>query len=173
MFDTYRVIGRCVVAALLLGGAVGGVPCAVADTGPVIVIPGRPGVPVMMDGRDVSYAVVEGDWGLGKGNHPVPNVIYGWTVVPTAPTARYFPHTGRLPGYGRYEIDPGPQRELPPPAESYQRTWAIESQPTPATENPPYPPPQVNISPPDRYNQPPGMMPYPGSGPMRGHPPRY
>src|SRR5215471_2406285 len=36
-----------------------------ADMGPVIVVPGRPGVPVMVNGRDVSGAVIEGDWGLG------------------------------------------------------------------------------------------------------------
>ena len=37
-----------------------------ADSGPVIVIPSRPGVPVIINGRDASYAVVEGDWGLSR-----------------------------------------------------------------------------------------------------------
>ena len=36
------------------------------DIGPVIVVPGRRGVPVMVNGQDVSGAVIEGDWGLGQ-----------------------------------------------------------------------------------------------------------
>ena len=38
-----------------------------ADSGPVIVIPSRPGIPVVINGRDASYAVVEGDWGPHQG----------------------------------------------------------------------------------------------------------
>ena len=41
---------------------------AFAGGGFDIVIPGRPGVPIIINGVDASYAVVEGDWGLGKGN---------------------------------------------------------------------------------------------------------
>ena len=50
---------------------------AVADSGPVIVIPSRPGVPLIVNGRDISYAVLEGDWGLGKGVHVQPTVYPG------------------------------------------------------------------------------------------------
>ena len=39
---------------------------AYAGEGFDIVIPGRPGVPIIINGVDVSYAVVEGDFGLGK-----------------------------------------------------------------------------------------------------------
>ena len=39
---------------------------ALADNEPVIVIPGRAGVPVMMYGVDVSGAVIEGEWGLNR-----------------------------------------------------------------------------------------------------------
>ena len=39
-------------------------PARADEEGPVIVIPTRPGVPVVINGRDASYAVVEGDWGL-------------------------------------------------------------------------------------------------------------
>ena len=48
---------------------------AFAGGGFEIVIPGRPGVPIIINGVDASYAVVEGDWGLGKGTHvePTPN----------------------------------------------------------------------------------------------------
>jgi len=31
---------------------------------PAIVIPGKIGVPVLIDGADASFCVVEGDWGL-------------------------------------------------------------------------------------------------------------
>ena len=41
---------------------------AFAGGGFDFVIPGRPGVPIIINGVDASYAVVEGDWGLGKGN---------------------------------------------------------------------------------------------------------
>ena len=44
--------------AILIGTAA----TAVADTGPLVVIPGKVGVPVIINGRDVSYAVVEGEW---------------------------------------------------------------------------------------------------------------
>ena len=40
---------------------------AFAGGGFDIVIPGRPGVPIIINGVDASYAVVEGDWGLGRG----------------------------------------------------------------------------------------------------------
>ena len=39
---------------------------AFAGGGFEIVIPGRPGVPVIINGVDASYAVVEGDWGLAR-----------------------------------------------------------------------------------------------------------
>ena len=35
-----------------------------SETGAVLVIPGRAGVPIIINGVDASYAVDEGDWGL-------------------------------------------------------------------------------------------------------------
>ena len=43
----------------------------------------------------------------------------------------YFPSLGRRPGYGRLEIEPAPDRELPKPAESYWRQWESQSAPVP------------------------------------------
>jgi hypothetical protein len=43
----------------------------------------------------------------------------------------YFPMTGREPAYGRREIEPGPDRRLPPPAPSYRRSWSAESRSAP------------------------------------------
>ena len=58
---------RAVLALAVLAGTAG---VAWAESnGPVIAIPGRPGVPVIINGVDASYAVVEGDWGLDKGVH--------------------------------------------------------------------------------------------------------
>jgi hypothetical protein len=47
-----------------------------------IVIPGRPGVPIIINGVDASYAVVEGEWGLGKGEQVQPTVYGGRYVDP-------------------------------------------------------------------------------------------
>src|SRR5262249_20678613 len=91
---------------------------AQAGEAPAIVIPSRPGVPVIINGGDASYCVVEGDVGLARPglrvtvvacppNHPIPSY-----------EGSYFPAFGRRPGYGRLEVEPPPDRELPKPAES-------------------------------------------------------
>ena len=57
---------------------------AFAGGGFDIVIPGRPGVPVIINGVDASYAVVEGEWGLGQGNQVQPTVYGGRYIDPGA-----------------------------------------------------------------------------------------
>src|SRR5260370_41817817 len=92
---------------------------ALAGEGVDLVIPGRPGVPVIINGIDVSYAVVEGDFGLGKGFHKQPT-IYGGRYVDYAPNVgHYYPSAGHVPGYGRLEIQPPPNRKRPQAAESH------------------------------------------------------
>jgi len=98
---------------------------AVADTGPVVVIPSRAGVPIVIDGVDASYAVVVGDWGLGKSIHVQPTIYGGWPAAQPRPAGHYFPRTGIRPGYGRYEIRT-PPRSLPGDG-SYYRSWSTES----------------------------------------------
>jgi hypothetical protein len=103
-------------------------PARAADSGPVIVIPSRPGVPIIINGRDASYAVVEGDWGLSRpGAVPV-------TIVGPAPyvrfrreTRRNYPRYGVAPERGRNEVEPPPDRLLPEPAESFSRSWSTQS----------------------------------------------
>ena len=56
----FLAVGACAASPSLAAAP------ARADSGPVIVIPSRPGVPVVINGRDASYAVVEGDWGLAR-----------------------------------------------------------------------------------------------------------
>ena len=125
-------------AALMMGTALP----AMADAFN-IVVPGRPCVPVVIDGRDASYAVIEGEWGLGRGRATQP-VVYGGFRGPYVerPVGAYYPSAGRLPGYGRLEIEPPANRPLPRPAESYQNSWSAQSAP-PQMQIPATPPPII------------------------------
>src|SRR6202023_3396593 len=73
---------RFVHAAVLL--AVSASP-ALAQRGPVIVIPGRPDVPILENGVDISWSVVEGEFGLDRPGQVTPTVIYRLPppVIPT------------------------------------------------------------------------------------------
>ncbi|MEH2502330.1 MULTISPECIES: hypothetical protein [unclassified Bradyrhizobium] len=122
---------------------------AFAGGGFEIVIPGRPGVPVIINGVDASYAVVEGDWGLGKGTHVEPTVYGGRYVDPVPRVGHYYPSAGRMPGYGRLEIEPPANRRLPQPAESYHQSWSAQSAPLPAQSNVPVDPPEIIYAPRD------------------------
>jgi hypothetical protein len=107
-----------------------------ADEGPVIVVPSRPGVPVIINGVDASYAVVEGDWGLARPGAGRVTVIGGSPILPNpayAPRYPYLPRYGHAPPRGRLEIEPPANRRLPRPAESYHRSWSTSSDPEPAT----------------------------------------
>ena len=122
---------------------------ALAGDGFEVVIPGRPGVPIIENGIDISYAVVEGDFGLGKGSHGQPTIFGGRYVDPTPNVGHYYPSLGHgdKPGYGRLEIEPPANRKLPQPAESYHQSWSAHSAPQlpqPAQpEVPLYPPPVI------------------------------
>jgi hypothetical protein len=153
---------RIAIVALgfVLVGAAGAL--AGADTEPVIAVPGRPGVPIVINGQDVSGAVIEGDWGLARGHAGITIIrpIHPWRrnwgpacgqASCGPPVARFYPGTGRPPRVGRLEVVPPANRALPPRAETYQRFWGIESAPVPAT-----------IEPTDRYEMPPVIV-----GPLR------
>lgn len=102
-----------------------------AQTGPVYVVPTRPGVPVVLHGRDVSYTVVEGDWGLARPGHVVPSIVgYAPPVGNRASPIQgiYHPRYGAPPPRGRNEVDPGPDRQMPEPAESFSRSWETSSE---------------------------------------------
>ena len=131
-------------AGLALALLIGTTLPALAGEGFDIVIPGRPGVPIIINGVDASYAVVEGDFGLGKGVHMQPTV-YGGRYVDVEPTVgHYYPSAGHMPGYGRLEIEPPADRKLPQPAPSYNRSWSAQSAPPRAQpEVPLYPPPVI------------------------------
>jgi hypothetical protein len=128
---------------------------AFAGGGFDIVIPGRPGVPVIINGVDASYAAVEGEWGLGKNNQVQPTVYGGRYVDPVPHVGHYYPSAGRTPGYGRFEIEPPPSRRLPQPAESYHQSWSVQSAPLPAQSNVPVEPPAIIYAPQDDRRRPP------------------
>jgi hypothetical protein len=143
-----RLVVPLVMAAAIL---IGVTPLAFASEGFDLVIPGRPGVPILVFGVDVSYAVVEGDFGLGKGVHNQPTVLGGRYVGWAPPNVgHYYPSLGLRPGYGRLEIEPPANRRLPQPAESYHQSWSAESTPQPAQQQPeiPFYPPPVIMAPP-------------------------
>lgn len=127
-------------ALVLAGVAAFATASAHADSGPVIVIPSRPGVPVVINGRDASYAVVEGDWGLSRPGAAPVTVIGGSPILPNAVYTRrhsYHPRYGRAPERGRNEIEPAADRALPDPAESFSRSWSTSSDTGPSNDSPP------------------------------------
>jgi hypothetical protein len=139
---------RFVPAALLM--VLSATP-ALAQREPEIVIPGRPDVPVIINGVDATWGVVEGDFGLFRPGQVNPVVISRPLFVATpVRVPPYFPGSDRLPGYGRLEINPPPNRRLPPPPPSFNKTWSSQSSPNvPVTTYPSYPPDYMpqNISP--------------------------
>ena len=132
---------------LALAILIGTTAAALADSAPVLVIPGRPGVPIIINGVDASYAVVEGDWGLSKNTHVTPTVYGGRYVDPTPNVGHYYPSSGQLPGYGRLEIEPPANRKLPQPAESYHQSWSAQSTPQPEQPAVPFYPPPIIVAP--------------------------
>lgn len=145
---------RAVIAASALAGMA--VPAAASETGPTIAVPGRADVPVMLNGRDVTGAVIEGDWGLARPSNINPTVIYRlWPPPPVPPPAKaFYPGSGRPPKFGRKEIE-SPPGQSPPQAQEYQRSWSSQSDPNPATILPPYDPPPVIVAPPEGRLPPP------------------
>ena len=134
-----------IVSAALAVSLYGAAPAAASDNAPVIVVPGRPGVPVIIDGVDVTGAVVSGDWGLARPGHG--DIVIDGPVGYVRPwiAGAYYPATGRVPRYGRLEIEPPPH---PRPSTKFTRSWSAESDMThPVTEYPPLNPPPVIMAP--------------------------
>ena len=137
-----RLSVAAVLAVSLYGAA------AFAGSGPVIVVPGKPGVPVMIDGVDATGAVVYGDWGLARPGHG--EVVIEGPVAFAAPWDErgYYPATGRVPRLGRLEID---SRKIRPRPTSFRRDWSAASEfRAPVTEYPPFDPPPVILAPRER-----------------------
>ena len=136
---------RLLTAALLF--VVSASP-ALAQREPEIVIPGKPGIPVIINGIDASWGVVEGEFGLDRPDEVAPTVIYRPIVISVpAAVPSYHPRDNNRPGYGRLEIEPPADRALPPPAPSFFHSWTSQSAPGPVTQYPPFPPPNIVVSP--------------------------
>jgi hypothetical protein len=129
--------------AAVLAILIGTTGTALAGGGFDIVIPGRVGVPVIINGIDASYAVVEGQWGLGRGEQVQPTIYGGRYIDPVPNVGHYYPSAGLMPGYGRLEIQPPANRRLPQPAESYHQSWSAQSNPPAQADVPLYPPPVI------------------------------
>jgi hypothetical protein len=134
-------------AGLAVAILIGTTLSAFAGGGFDIVIPGRPGVPIIINGIDASYAVVEGEWGLGKNEQVQPTVYGGRYADPEPNVGHYYPSLGHRPGYGRLEIEPPANRKLPQPAESYHQSWSAQSAPQPTQPEVPFYPPPVILAP--------------------------
>ena len=132
---------------LLIGTTLPALSPASANDGFSIVIPGRAGVPIIINGVDASWAVVESDWGLAKNVHIQPTVYGGRVVDLGPPVGHYYPSAGHMPGYGRLEIQPSADRKLPQPAQSYHKSWSVQSAQQPAQNDVPYYPPPLIVAP--------------------------
>ena len=122
-----RLLSTVLLSAVMAGPAF-------AQRGPVLVVPGRPDVPVYINGIDASWGIV-GEFGLDRPNMVAPVVTWRpplYQVPYHVPG--YFPSDGRRPGYGRLEVLP-PHRP-PHPGPYYFRSWSSSSEPLPATEYP-------------------------------------
>jgi hypothetical protein len=117
------------LAASLLAGT-----AMASESGPVFVVPGRADVPVVYFGRDISGAVVEGDWGLDRPGNTDLTIIYPYPRPLPAysgpPPLSYFPSMGTQPGYGRREA---PMDRRPRGGARYRRSYEAESDMIPAT----------------------------------------
>jgi hypothetical protein len=121
---------------------------AFAQREPQIVIPGRPDVPVIINGVDASWGMVEGEFGLDRPGVMAPIVIYRPLQVSVPYSGPgYFPRDNRKPGYGRLEILPPPGAPKPPSAPTYYRSWSSQSAPGPVTDYAPYPTPPIIYAP--------------------------
>ena len=135
-------------AGIIAAGIIYAAP-AHADHQPVIAVPGKSRVPVIINGHDASWAMVEGDWGLYRAGQVSPAVYYPYlpTIRPWHPRD-YYPFTGKRPRYGRKEIIPPVNRPMPPRAESYHRYWSTGGSFVPAqTDYPVVVPPPVIVAP--------------------------
>ena len=144
---------------LALCAAIGSTQGAHAQTGPVVVVPGKPGVPVTINGVVVDGAVVYGDWGLGRNGGP--RIIIDGPVgaIENWDSRGYYPSMGRAPRVGRLEIEQPPR---PRGNTDFHREWGAGSDmAAPVTEYPPFNPPPVILAPDGRHRPAPRGAPSP------------
>lgn len=130
------------IALFALGLSLAGATGTIGGEGaPQFVVPGRPSVPVIINGYDARWAVVEGEFGLDRPGHMDPTVIGGRYVGPYRGWMRpsgYFPTTGEKPARGRVEGEAPINPQAPTQAEDFSRSWGANSmsQPVPPADLP-------------------------------------
>ncbi len=112
-----RACAPGLIAAVCAGAA------ALADHAPAWVIPNPRGIPIVVDGLEVSGAVIEGDWGLYRPGHGSVTIYAPAHPLYLPPAAGFFPATGRRPRSGRLEVET-PEQRRPRRAEAYSRSWS-------------------------------------------------
>lgn len=144
---------------LALCAALGGTHGARTQTGPVIVVPGKPGIPVTIYGVVVDGAVVYGDWGLARNGGPQIIIDGPVGAIENWDSRGYYPSMGRAPRVGRLEIEPAPR---PRGNTNFYREWGTGSNmDAPVTEYPPFNPPPVILAPSGRQRSAPRGAPSP------------
>ena len=73
-------------------------------------------------------------------------MLFRSAVDPEPQVGHYYPSSGRVPGYGRLEIEP-PSNGKPKPSESFHQSWSAQSTPQPAEPAVPLYPPPVIVAP--------------------------
>jgi hypothetical protein len=131
-------LGRLGAPVFVLGFSVlAGAEAGRAECAPVLVVPSRPDVPVVVNYFDTRWAVVEGECGLDRPGHMAPVVIGGRFVGPVRGSVRragYFPTTGQKPARGRLEVDTPPSSTV---AEDFSRSWSAGPARVPPADLPP------------------------------------
>src|SRR5262249_40041596 len=125
MVRIFRHLSMLRLTGLLLGFCFVASVAQAADCAPVIVIPGRADVPVVINHQDARWAIVEGECGLSRPGEVVPTVIGGRFVGAPTPWARragYYPSGGPTPKQGRVEREP--ERVAPTEAQDFSRSWS-------------------------------------------------
>src|ERR1700694_2392227 len=108
-------------AGLALAILIGTTLSAFAGGGFDIVIPGRPGLPIIINGVDASYAVVEGEWGLAKSEQVPPTVYGGGYVDPVPHLGHSYPHPAPQPAQPEVPFYPPPVILAPQGGEDFAR----------------------------------------------------
>ncbi|MBI4274122.1 MAG: hypothetical protein HY659_05440 [Rhizobiales bacterium] len=140
-------VRTCIITFALFAGLLVAAT-ARADHEPVLVVPGRADVPIIINGRNAAWGVVESDWGLYRPGAVSPTVIDGPPLLMGPRDGGYYPSFGGAPARGRHEIEPPANRPLPPPAPTYYRNWSSQSDTSaPVTVYTPFQPPAVVVPP--------------------------
>lgn len=141
------VLSLAVALAATMLGSAGLGSAARADHAPTLVVPGRTPAPVIVNGVDAGWAVIESDWGLYRPGHVAPVVYHYGPPIYGPAVGGYYPATGRPPRYGRLEAKPRASRRGAVEAQSYFRAWSADSRQAPAPYYPTFDPPRVIESP--------------------------